>query len=260
MWSKNWWKLYRAPAVMRRWSILIILALDLNVIVADSTQPDKAYYAKKLSGIKLEKVYELASARVRRYLKAEIDLIASMLEPGLNILELGCGYGRALSAFAHSVEEAWGIDNSTESLALAAERYPDLHLRQMDAVHLEFEDDAFNLVFGVQNFISACKVEPQQLLLEAMRVTKPGGRVILTSYTPQFWPHRLEWFRTQADHGLLGEIDDTATGDGIIVCTDGFKATTFNLDDFKKLASSCVAEADFYTIDDSSVVLEVRVA
>ncbi len=230
------------------------------MIAVDSTQPDKAYYAKKLSGIKLEKVYELASARVRRYLRAEIDLIASMLEPGLNILELGCGYGRVLSALAHRVEEAWGIDSSAESLALAAERYPNLRLRQMDAVHLEFEDDTFDLVFGVQNFISACKVEPQQLLLEAMQVAKPGGRVILTSYAPQFWPHRLEWFRTQADHGLLGEIDDVATGDGVIVCTDGFKATTFSLDDFKKLASLCKAEADFYTVDDSSVVLEVRVA
>jgi SAM-dependent methyltransferase len=260
MWDKNRGQFKRAPAVMFRRSILTSLALELSMIAADNTQLDKAYYAKKLGGIKLEKVYELANARVRRYLRTEIDLIASILDPGLNILELGCGYGRVLSAFAHSVEEAWGIDNSTESLALAAERYPDLHLRQMDAVHLEFEDDAFNLVFGVQNFISACKVEPRQLLLEAMRVTKPGGRVILTSYTPQFWPHRLEWFRTQADHGLLGEIDDTATGDGVIVCTDGFKATTFSLDDFKKLASSCVAEADFYTIDDSSVVLEVRVA
>ena len=191
---------------------------------------------------------------------AEIHLMASMLEPGLNILEIGCGYGRVLSNFAQRVEGAWGIDNSAESLALATERYPDLHLRQMDAAHLEFEDDAFDLVFGVQNFISACKVEPQQLLLDAMRVTKPRDRVILTSYAAQFWPHRLEWFRTQADHGLLGEIDDVATGDEIIVCTDGFKATTFSLEDFKKLASSCEAEADFYTIDNSSVVLEVRVA
>lgn len=245
---------------MFRRIILTNLTLELSVIAADITQPDRAYYAKKLGGIKLEKVYELASARVRRYLRAEIDLIASMLEPGLSILELGCGYGRVLSAFAHRVEEAWGIDNTDESLALAAERYPDLHLRQMDAVHLDFADDSFDLVFGVQNFISACKVEPQQLLLEAMRVTKPRGRVILTSYAAQFWPHRPEWFRTQADHGLLGEIDDVATGDGVIVCTDGFKATTFSLDDFKKLASSCEAEADFYTIDDSSVVLEVRVA
>lgn len=189
------------------------------MIPIDNTPPDKAYYVKKLSGIRLEKIYKIANARVHRYLKAEIDLIASMLEPDLSILELGCGYGRVLSSFTPRVEEAWGIDNSVESLTLAAERYPDLHLRQMDAVHLEFEDDSFDLVFGVQNFISACKVDPQRLLLEAMRVTKPRGRVILTSYAPQFWPHRLEWFRTQSDYGLLGEIDDTATGDGVIVCT-----------------------------------------
>ena len=225
----------------------------------DIIQPSKAYYAKKLGGIRLEKVYELANTRVRRYLRAEIDHITSMLEPGVNILELGCGYGRVLSAFSNRVKEAWGIDNSEESLALAASRYPDLHLRNMDAGHLEFGDDTFDLVFGIQNFISACKVEPRQLLLEAVRVTKPGGRVILTSYAPQFWPHRLEWFQTQADHGLLGEIDYQATGDGVIVCTDGFKATTFSPDDFKKLASLCKVEADIYSIDDSSVVFEAKV-
>ena len=227
---------------------------------ADITQLSTTYYAKKLGGIKLEKVYELASDRVRRYLRAEIDHIASVLEPGLNILELGCGYGRVLSTFSNRVKEAWGIDNSVESLALAVKRYPDLHVRQMDAGQLEFGDGTFDLVFGVQNFISACKVDPGQLLLEAVRVTRPGGRVILTSYAPQFWPHRLEWFQTQADHGLLGEIDDQATGHGVIVCKDGFKATTFSLDDFKKLASLCNVEADLCTIDGSSVVLEVRVA
>ncbi len=227
---------------------------------ADITQHNTVYYDKKLGGTRLEKVYELASVRVRRYLRAEIDHIASMLEPGLKILELGCGYGRVLSVFSNRVKEAWGIDNSAESLALVAKRYPDLHIRQMDAGQLEFGDDTFDLLFGVQNFISACKVEPEQLLLEAVRVTKPGGRVILTSYTPQFWSHRLEWFQTQADYGLLGQIDGKATGDGVIVCTDGFKATTFSLDDFNKLASLCNVEADVYTIDNSSVVLEVLVA
>ena len=225
----------------------------------DITQPDTTYYAKKLGGIRLEKVYDLASPRVCRYLRAEIDHISSMLEPGHIILELGCGYGRVLSELSDWVKEAWGIDNSSESLALAAKRYPDMHIRQMDAGCMAFEDDTFDLVFGVQNFISVCKVEPEQLLFEAMRVTKSGGKVLLTSYAPQFWSHRLEWFQNQADHGLLGEIDNEATGNGVIICKDGFKSTTFNLSDFIKLASSCNVEADFYTIDNSSVVLELRV-
>jgi 2-polyprenyl-6-hydroxyphenyl methylase/3-demethylubiquinone-9 3-methyltransferase len=182
-----------------------------------------------------------------------------MLEPSMNILELGCGYGRVLSASSNRVKEAWGVDNSAESLALAANRFPDLRLRDMDAGNLEFGDDTFDLVFGVQKFISACKVESELLLLEAMRVTTPGGRVILTSYAPQFWRHRLERFQTQADHGLLGEIDYQATCDGVVVCTDGFKATTFSPDDFKKSASSYKVETDISTIDNSSVVFEARV-
>ena len=162
-----------------------------------------------------------------------------------------------LSTFSNRVKEAWGIDNSVESLALAVKRYPDLHVRQMDAGQLEFGDETFDLVFGVQNFISACKVDPGQLLLEAVRVTRPGGRVILISHAPQFWSH----------HGLVSNpggswsarrIDDQATGHGEIVCKDGFKATIFSLDYFKSLASLCNVVTDLCTIDGSSVVLEVR--
>src|SRR5947209_3540059 len=47
-----------------------------------------------------------------------------------------------------------------------------------------------------------------------------------TRYTPQFWEHRLEWFEIQAAHHLIGEIDYQTTGNGTIVCKDGFRATT----------------------------------
>ena len=90
---KNWVQVKCAQVVIGCRSILTNLARELSMMAVDSIQPDNAYCAKKLCGIKLEKVYELASARVGRYLRAEIELMASKLEPGLKILELGCGYG-----------------------------------------------------------------------------------------------------------------------------------------------------------------------
>jgi SAM-dependent methyltransferase len=129
----------------------------------------------------------------------------------------------------------------------------------MDAADLKFEDDFFDLVFGVQNFISACKVPPETLLGEALRVTKPGGRVMLSSYAEEFWPHRLEWFRQQAGEGLLGPINEAATGDGVIVCEDGFRATTFSPADFQALAQACNVDADTYTLDQSSLFCEILV-
>ena len=52
------------------------------------------YYSAKLSGERLQQCYELASARVKQYLEAEIDFVLSRLRPNDSVLELGCGYGR----------------------------------------------------------------------------------------------------------------------------------------------------------------------
>lgn len=221
-------------------------------------ETDKAYYAKKLNAQRLRQVYEIAGPRVRQYLQAEIDHLYVFVEPGMRILELGCGYGRVLSPLAAIAGQGWGVDNSPDNLELARAEHPNLNFALMDVASLEFEDDDFDLVFGVQNFISACKVPPENLLKEAIRVTRPGGRVVLSSYAAEFWPHRLEWFREQSQAGLLGPIDEAATGDGVIVCEDGFRATTFSPEEFAALAASCGVQAQVYLVDQASVFCEIQ--
>ena len=56
------------------------------------------YYAEKLSGQRLDRVYAIAGARVRRYLEAEIAHVRTLVRPGDRVLELGCGTGRVLAA------------------------------------------------------------------------------------------------------------------------------------------------------------------
>ncbi len=219
---------------------------------------DKAYYANKLNAGRLRQVYAIAGPRVRRYLQAEIDHLAGFVKPGDRILELGCGYGRVLAPLAAIAGQGWGVDNSPANLDLARAEHPELRLATMDAANLDFEDNCFDLVFGVQNFISACKVPPKTLLREALRVARPGGRVFLSSYAAEFWPHRLEWFRQQARVELLGPLDEAATGDGVIVCEDGFRATTFSPEAFATLAEACGAPAKIYLVDQSSVFCEIQ--
>jgi len=220
---------------------------------------NKTYYAKKLNAERLRRVYEIAEPRVYQYLQAEIDHLAGFVQPGDKILELGCGFGRVLAPLARIAGQGWGVDNSPESVELARAEYPDLNLSVMDAGSLDFDEHNFDLVFGVQNFISACKVPPEKLLRECLGVIRPGGRLLLSSYAEEFWPHRLKWFRQQAAEGLLGPIDEEATGNGIIICTDGFKATTFSPMEFWNLAASCGVSAKVYTVDRSSVFCEIEI-
>ena len=216
------------------------------------------YYAKKLSAERLRKVYEVASPRVRQYLEEEIRFVLDRIEPDARVLELGCGYGRVLEKLRAGTKRIVGIDTSWESLKMAAEEgRAGSSLLLMNAAYLGLGSETLDLVACIQNGISAFKVDPLGLMREALRVTRAGGRVLFSSYSEKFWPHRLEWFREQARNRLLGEIDEETTGNGVIVCKDGFRATTFSPDDFHALASRLGVTAEIFEVDESSIFCEI---
>lgn len=227
--------------------------------------PKQFYYSQKLSAERLRLCYEIAPSRVKRYLEAEIEFVLNKIKRSDLVLELGCGYGRVLQKLVAKAETVIGIDTSYSSLLLARETISETsscRLFVMDAAELGFGDRQFDIVICIQNGISAFKVDQRKLIEEAMRVTRSGGTVLFSSYSERFWGDRLEWFRLQAKQGLIGEIDYNATGDGVIVCKDGFKASTVSPDDFKSLISGISGfdiEPIITEVDGSSIFYEIRI-
>lgn len=218
----------------------------------------KGYYHQKLNALRLKQVYDLASPRVRQYLEAEVRFVLDRISTTDRVLELGCGYGRVLLPMAKKARLAVGVDTSFDSLDLAAQSGPVFALAAMDAGKLGFKTDSFHVTACIQNGISAFHLDGEILIKEAVRVTVPGGRVLFSTYTPEFWPHRLDWFRDQAKHGLLGEMDEAATGNGVIVCKDGFTATTYSKDDFTRITDRLGLTPVFHVADESSLFCEIR--
>jgi SAM-dependent methyltransferase len=220
-----------------------------------------SYYAQKLAATRLKQVYDLAPDPVRRYLAAEIAYVQERMPPGCRVLELGCGYGRVLKELTPRAGVLVGIDTSLASLRMAKDYLaacPDVMLIQMDAIDLAFPPETFDLVCCVQNGISAFHVDRRQLIMAAVGVTRPGGRVLFSSYAEPFWEDRLDWFRLQARHGLLGAIDEAATGRGVIVCKDGFTATTVTPDQFRSLSQGLGEAATVDIVAASSVFCDIR--
>jgi len=219
------------------------------------------YYDHDLAAERLRRCYEIAPARVQQYLKAEIDFVAGQIRPGSLVLELGCGYGRVLHGLTGRDARLIGIDTSAVSLYFAREFLRDVprcELMRMDAVQMAIADAMFDVVFCIQNGVSAFHVDRAALMFEALRVAKVGGTVLLSSYAEAFWPVRLDWFEKQASAGLVGEIDYDRTGDGKIVCKDGFTATTVDPEAFRALAAVLGVPAEIETVDDSSVFCIIR--
>jgi len=220
------------------------------------------YYAERLSAERLRACYDVAPARTRQYLEAEVAHVLERVSPSAIALEMGCGYGRVLRRLAPCARTVVGIDNALASLALAREHVVgagEVRLAAMDAGRTAFRDGAFDLTICIQNGISAFQVDPLALMREAVRVTRSGGLVLCSSYSARFWEARLEWFEAQASHGLIGEIDREATRDGVIVCRDGFRAVTVDAEGFRRLVEPLGLVAHLVEVDGSSLFCEIRV-
>jgi ubiquinone/menaquinone biosynthesis C-methylase UbiE len=194
-------------------------------------------------------------------LDAELNHVLENIHPGDIVLELGCGYGRLLPAFAGRSGSVIGVDTSFSSLRLAKSLTgagSNCFLASMNAAQLAFRDSVFDVVVCIQNGISAFHVHQRDLICECIRIAKSGGRVLLSSYSEKFWNDRLEWFRLQSDAGLVGTIDWKKTRDGIIVCKDGFTATTVGPDQFKTLTYGIAdISVSINEVDESSLFCEI---
>src|SRR5579864_1237802 len=105
-------------------------------------------------------------------------------KPGMQVLEVGSGTGSALHPLALLVQpggKVVGIDYSQIMVDEAQKRADasglPLEFLQMDAGALDFPDDSFDRTSS--NIVFQHLPDPVGALREMVRVTKPGGRVVI---------------------------------------------------------------------------------
>ena len=106
------------------------------------------------------------------------------LSPGERVLEVGVGTGLALPFYPRSCEVV-GVDLSEGMLTKCRERVRELgfehvSLMKMDASAMEFEDDSFDAVMAA--YVVTAVPDYRKVMLEMIRVCKPGGRIILLNH------------------------------------------------------------------------------
>jgi demethylmenaquinone methyltransferase/2-methoxy-6-polyprenyl-1,4-benzoquinol methylase len=104
--------------------------------------------------------------------------------PGQRILDLAAGTGASSVSLAKSGAEVVAADFSPGMIAEGERRHRgirNLSFVEADATALPFDDDAFDAVtmsFGLRNVN-----EPKKALVELLRVTKPGGRLVICEFS-----------------------------------------------------------------------------
>jgi ubiquinone/menaquinone biosynthesis C-methylase UbiE len=132
------------------------------------------------------------------YLHARYEIISKIISNTLSghtspnensarnfsIADFGCGDGVQL----HLIEKTWGkranlelhgIDLSTEAISAAKKRIPNASLKIASTYESGFPNDYFDI--AVSSDVIEHVLDPEKMLSEMIRVTKPGGHIIVAT-------------------------------------------------------------------------------
>lgn len=112
------------------------------------------------------------------------------VDPGERVLEVGVGTGLCLPLYPPHCDIT-AIDLSDAMLAKAQERVAELglanvKLMRMDAGEMDFADSSFDLVIAA--YVVTAVPDYRKLMKEMVRVSRPGGRLILLNHFTQDSP------------------------------------------------------------------------
>ena len=123
---------------------------------------------------------------------------------GQRVLDIAAGTGTSAEPYADAGIDVVASDFSLGMLQVGKRRRPDIDFVAADAMNLPFADDSFDattISFGLRNVI-----EPDVALAEMLRVTKPGGRVVVCEFSHPTWAP----FRTVYMEYLMKAIPSVA--------------------------------------------------
>ena len=149
-----------------------------------STRPDLSLVKARQQQTWASGDYSAVASRI--VLVSELLAEAADLHAGWRVLDVACGNGNATLAAARSGTTAIGVDYVPALLESARERAVteglDAEFRDGDAETLPFGDNEFDAVLSV--FGAMFSPDHGRTAAEMLRVTRPGGRIALASWTP----------------------------------------------------------------------------
>ena len=125
-----------------------------------------------------------------------LNIIQAKTEKTKNIntiLELGCWDGMVSLFLRRQGKKTTSIDIRSEGFDERA-KHEGVKLLQMDAAHLQFEDESFDFIFSFGAFEHFA--DPELVLKEAIRVVKKGGYIYLIFGPLYMSPSGLHAYRS----------------------------------------------------------------
>lgn len=148
-------------------------------------------------------IYEetLPAHVVEHYLAKRVRLLGALCPEG-RALDVGCGTGTLAGRLSAEGLRMVGIDPSAGMLEVLTERAPEVEAIQASGEAIPFDDAGFDLCFSVAAFHHIAEpTKVRATLAEMVRVTRPGGKIVIWDHNPRnpYW--RLLMARVPQDDG-----------------------------------------------------------
>lgn len=144
------------------------------------------------------------------YEAKRVAFIKSVTQPGSKVLDVGCGTGVLAEALVKEGFDVTGLDPFLGMLKHVKARVPDLETVHGRGEALPFPDNTFDFTYcvAVMHHV-ASKENVRKTLLEMVRVTKPGGKIMVWDHNPRnpYWPILMK--RVPQDTGAERLIPDS---------------------------------------------------
>jgi len=188
------------------------------------TAPPEGPWFNEIARFLGEAYWAPGSTRVQAFTtgtRQEVEfLVAALaLQPGMRVLDAGCGPGRHALALAERGIEVVGIDLSDAFIAQAARSARDLpvEFRVGDVRELAYEKDFDAVICLCQGGFGLLGGGDAELAVmdRFAAALRPGGRVALSAFSAYFAVRHLETGETfDADHGVNHERAEVRGANG----------------------------------------------
>ncbi len=121
----------------------------------------------------------LSLGQTRRWRRIVVNAVGA--KPGQRVLDVAAGTGTSSEPYADAGIDVVACDFSVGMLKVGKRRRPDIDFIAGDATNLPFADNSFDattISFGLRNVTA-----PHQALAEMLRVTRPGGKLVIAEFS-----------------------------------------------------------------------------